>query len=124
MLTRGAAKRTVTLSNKAVEVLKKHQSDTDSHEGFVFKTATGNPISQRNLTRHFHSTLEKVGLPRISFHALRHTAATLMLQSNIDPRLVQEMLGHSTIVLTLDTYSHVIPDHHEEIASEIDKILG
>ena len=119
MLIRGAAKRTVTLSNKAVEVLKKHQSDTDSHEGFVFKTATGNPISQRNLTRHFHSTLEKVGLLRISFHALRHRAATLMLQSNIDPRLV-----HSTIVLTLDTYSHVIPDHHEKIASEMDNILG
>lgn len=119
-----AAKRTITLSNNAIDVLKRHQSDTDSYEGFVFKTSTGNPISQRKITRHFHSALDKAGLPRISFHTLRHTAATLMLQSNVHPRLVQEMLGHSTIVLTLDTYSHVIPDHPEEVAAEMDRIFG
>ena len=90
----------------------------------MFKTSTGNPVSQRNLTRHFHSALETVGLPKIRFHDLRHTAATLLLQANVHPKVVQEMLGHSTIVLTLDTYSHVIPSMQDEAADEMDRIFG
>ena len=81
-------------------------------------------FTQRNLTRHFHSALEKAGLPRTSFHTLRHTAATILLQANVHPKIVQEMLGHSTITLTLDTYSHVVPGHHEEAADEMEKIFG
>ncbi len=65
-----------------------------------------------------------LGLPSMPFHALRHTAATLLLQANVHPRLIQEMLGHSTIVLTLDTYSHVIPVHHDEAADEMERIFG
>jgi len=113
------AKRSISLSDKASEVLRQRQLD----EGFVFTTSTGRPISQRNLTRHFHGSLEKAGLKRMRFHDLRHTAATLLLQANIHPKIVQEMLGHSTIVLTLDTYSHVIPGLQDEAASEMDRIL-
>ena len=119
-----AANRTITIPKSVIKALKQHQIKTGALEGYVFTTSTGHPISPRNLTRHFHSVLKKIGLPRIPFHSLRHTFATILLQSNVHPRLVQEMLGHSTIVLTLDTYSHVIPDHHEEAANEMDEIFG
>lgn len=115
-----SARRTISLPDNVCNVLKEIEED----EGYVFKTATGNPISQRNLTRHFHKALEVVGLTRIPFHSLRHTAATILLQANVHPRLVQEMLGHSTIVLTLDTYSHVVPGHHDEAANEMEKLFG
>ena len=119
-----AANRTITLPESVIEALEQHQINAGASEGYVFTTSTGNPISQRNLTRHFHSVLKEIGLPKMPFHSLRHSAATILLQSNVHPRLVQEMLGHSTIVLTLDTYSHVIPDHHEEAANEMDEIFG
>lgn len=114
------AKRTIALPATVCLALKK----IEESRGYVFKTANENPISQRNLTRHFHKALEKAGLPRTSFHTLRHTAASILLQANVHPKIVQEMLGHSTITLTLDTYSHVIPGHHEEAAEEMEKIFG
>jgi len=68
--------------------------------------------------------LKKAGLPDIRFHYLRHTAATLMLQGNIHPKVVQERLGHSSINLTLNTYSHVLPNMQEDAANQIDSLLG
>lgn len=65
----------------------------------------------------------KDGLPDIRFHDLRHTAATLMLQQNIHPKVVQERLGHSDISLTLNTYSHVMPGLQEEAADKIDELM-
>ena len=57
------------------------------------------------------------------FHDLRHTAATLMLQENIHPKVVQERLGHSDISLTLNTYSHVLPGMQEEAATKLDELV-
>lgn len=114
------AKRTISLPDNVCRALKEIEED----EGFVFKSSAGTPISQRNLTRHFHGALVKAGIPKTSFHTLRHTAATILLQANVHPKLVQEMLGHSTITLTLDTYSHVIPGHHDEAANEMERIFG
>jgi integrase len=116
-----AAKRTITLSESVCEAIKEYCS---KGEGYVLTSSAGTPLSQRNLSRHFHRTLEKLGLPSVPFHALRHTAATLLLQANVHPGLVQQMLGHSTIVLTPDTYSHVIPGHHDEAAEEMERIFG
>jgi integrase len=53
--------------------------------------------------------LKRAGLPHIRFHDLRHTCATLLLSKNVHPKFVQELLGHATIAITLDTYSHVLP---------------
>lgn len=117
------ARRTITLPDTVIGVLKEQQL-ASGNEGLVFTTSTGRPVSQRNLTRHFHLALERLGLPRIRFHDLRHTAATLLLQGNVHPKVVQDMLGHSTVVLTLDTYSHVIPGMQDEAAEEMDKIFG
>jgi integrase len=117
------ARRTISLPDAALQTLKDYHLDV-SDEGLVFTTSSGRPISQRKLTRHFHSSLDKLGLTRIRFHDLRHTAATLLMQGNVHPKVVQDMLGHSTIVLTLDTYSHVIPGMQDEAAKEMDKIFG
>jgi integrase len=81
-------------------------------------------VSPRNLLRHFHQVLARVGLPRIRFHDLRHTAATLLLKEQAHPKFVQEMLGHSTIPLTLDTYSHILPDLQQAAADKMDTIFG
>lgn len=59
------------------------------------------------------NVLRKASLPEIRFHDLRHTCATLLLSKGIHPKIVQEILGHSTISITLDTYSHVLPNMQE-----------
>lgn len=58
------------------------------------------------------------------FHDLRHTAATLLLSSGVHAKMVQEMLGHSTIALTLDVYSHVTPTMHDEAAAAMERVLA
>ena len=67
-----------------------------------------NPSNLRQ--RSFAPLLKQAGLPRITFHDLRHTCATLLLSKGVNPKIVQEMLGHANISVTLDTYSHVLPD--------------
>jgi integrase len=67
---------------------------------------------------------EKAGLPRIRFHDLRHTAATLLLKQGTNPKVVQERLGRPTIAVTLDVYSHVLPDMQTEAAAKLDALLG
>jgi integrase len=68
--------------------------------------------------------LERAGLPRICFHDLRHTAATILLAQGVHPKVVQEMLGHSTITMTMDIYSHVTPTMQEEAAAKMEKATG
>ena len=68
--------------------------------------------------------LRKAGLPHIRFHDLRHTHATLMLSQGVHPKIVSERLGHSSITITLDTYSHVLPGLEEAAAERFDGILN
>ena len=68
--------------------------------------------------------LKDAGLPRIRFHDLRHTAATLLLGRGVHPKIVSEMLGHSTTAITLDLYSHVTPTMQREAAAIFDSVLG
>jgi integrase len=76
----------------------------------VFCSEEGTPLSIPNITyRYFRPILTKAKLPRIRLYNLRHTCATLLLIAEENPKVVSERLGHSTIVLTLDTYSHVLP---------------
>lgn len=76
------------------------------------------------LQRHFAPLCERLSLPPIRLHDLRHTAATLLLRNRIPAKVVQEMLGHSTVSMTLDTYSHVLPDMQSEAAASLDRLLG
>jgi integrase len=114
------SRRTIQLTEEAVRVLCEHLDRQVEHiqrlgdlyrdEGLIFASEVGTLINPTNLRqRSFGSLLKRVGLPKIRFHDLRHTCATLLLSRNVHPKFVQELLGHANIAITLDTYSHVIP---------------
>lgn len=96
----------------------------------MVQTSVGVPVSPRNLIRNYYRILDTIikehpDFPRIRFHDLRHTHATLLLKAGIHPKIVQERLGHSSINVTLDTYSHVLPNLQEAVLDTIgDSILG
>ena len=90
----------------------------------VFCGETGTPLSIPNLTyRYFRPILTRAGLPQIRLYDLRHSCATLLLIAEENPKVVCERLGHSTVVLTLDTYSHVLPTMQEKATSKLEKML-
>jgi integrase len=68
--------------------------------------------------------LKRANLPRVRFHDLRHTCATLLLSRNIHPKYVQELLGHANIAITLDTYSHVVPGMGDQAARAMEEMLS
>lgn len=112
------SKRSVTLPPYAAGILKAHCEGLEDKRSFIFTTSNGTPFSARNLVRHFKNVIEKTGLPNIRFHDLRHYHATYLLTQNVHPRVVQERLGHSSVTLTLSTYSHVLPGLQEEAAEK------
>ncbi len=90
----------------------------------VFANEVGHPIDARDLMdRSFRPLLEKAGLPRIRFHDLRHTAATLLLGQGVHPKIASEMLGHATVAVTLDLYSHVTPTMQRQAVEALDAVL-
>jgi integrase len=128
------SRRTIRLPQIVIRALKAHRTGqrterlaaggawTDS--GLVFTTAEGTPLDARNVTREFQSMLAAAGVPRVRFHDLRHTAATLLLSQGVDPRTIMETLGHSQISLTLNTYSHVLPALQIDAAAKLDAVLS
>jgi integrase len=115
------SKRSVRLTKEATRVLK----DQPRVGEWVFSTRVGTSLSTHNLTnRSWKPLLKKAGLPESTrFHDLRHTCATLLLTKGVHPKIVQEMLGHSSITITLDLYSHVLPDMQEKAVSAMEDIL-
>jgi integrase len=90
----------------------------------VFTTEVGTLINPTNLRkRSFAPLLKRAGLPHIRFHNLRHTCATLLLSRNVHPKYVQELLGHATITVTLDTYSHLMPGTGTHTAKAMEDTL-
>src|SRR5215211_2210705 len=118
--------RSIKLTPGAIEALHGHlgrqlkeierAGDRYQDQGLVFPAQTGTPMNGKNLTaRSFKPILVKAGLPRsVRLHDLRHTCATLLLGKGVHPKIVQELLGHATIAITLDTYSHVLPNMQSE----------
>jgi integrase len=76
------------------------------------------------IRRSFRPLLQKADLPIIRFHDLRHSAASLLLSLDVHPKIVQELLGHSQISLTLDTYSHVLPSLQAEAVNRLGALLS
>ena len=89
----------------------------------VFTTAVGTPIHPRNDYRAFREVLERANLRRIRVHDLRHTAASVLLAQGVPARVVMEILGHSQISVTLNTYAHVAPEVSREAATRLDEAL-
>lgn len=95
------------------------------HDGdFVFSTAVGTPLDGPNVTHRFQALLSAAGLPRMRFHDLRHACASLLLAQGVHPRVVMDVLGHSQISLTMNTYAHVIPALRNGAAAEMDAALS
>jgi integrase len=92
--------------------------------GLVFCREDGTPLWPRTFSRSFDHHVRDAGLPKIRLHDLRHTHATLALEAGIHPKVVQERLGHATIAITLDTYSHAIPAMQEDAAARIAALIG
>jgi len=127
------SRRLISISPSTVEVLKKHRVEQKKEMiqynyrdvyDLVFTTRTGKPVEPRNLREYFSFLSKKAGLPPIRFHDLRHTHATLLLQQGVHPKIVSERLGHSSISMTLDIYSHVIPSMQKEAAEMFDQIIA
>jgi len=95
------------------------------HEGGrALPTAPANPTQPPHGPAGSPRLLEKAGLPRIRFHDLRHTTATLLLSERVHPKIVAALLGHSTVQLTLDTYSHVVPSLAREAAAVLGRVAS
>jgi integrase len=95
------------------------------HEtGLVFTTPIGTPLDGTAVTKAFHRALDRAGLSQRRFHDLRHSCATLLLVQGVSPRVVMDVLGHSQIGLTMNTYSHVIPDLRRDAARRLEELLG
>lgn len=126
--------RTVVLGLSTFTKLKEHYKiqqqkklelkDQWKENDLIFPSSIGTPLDHRNLYREYKALLAEAGLPSIRFHDLRHTAASLMLQENIHPKILQEMLGHSDISLTLGTYSHILPGIQRDAANKLDDLLS
>ncbi len=128
------SRRSIALAPLAVNALDRHHTRqlekrlkalVWEESDLVFANEVGRPIEAQNLMRRsFYPLLERAELQRMRFHDLRHTAATLMLAQGVHPKVVQEMLGHSTVSLTLDTYSHVMPNMQAEAAAKMQVALS
>jgi integrase len=120
----GAASRALEEHLERQLKIMEHLGDLYRDQGLVFTTEVGTPINPSNLRkRSFAPLLRKAGLPRLRFHDLRHTCATLLLSKNIHPKYVQELLGHATVSITLDTYSHVLPGMGNQVADAMEDVL-
>ena len=103
---------------------KLSQSPHWKESGLACTTDIGTPISPRNLIRLFKSKTKEAGLPDIRFHDLRHGVASLLLEQNVHPKIVSERLGHSSVNLTLNTYSHIINPLNRVTADTMDDVVG
>jgi integrase len=92
--------------------------------GYVVTYLIGTAIEPGQFSKEFAKVVSRLGLPKIRVHDIRHICATLLLSQNVNPKLVQELLGHSQISVTLDLYSHVLPAMHHETARTMDRLFG
>jgi integrase len=127
--------RSIKLTPGAIEALRGHlgrqlkeierADGRYEDQGLVFPAKAGTPMNAKNLTaRSFKPLLVKAVLsPSVRLHDLRHTCATLLLGKGVHPKIVQELLGHATIAITLDTYSHVLPTMQSEAVKAMEEVL-
>lgn len=118
--------RTIHLDGRTVALLRRYREgeqaleaeveSTSGNQFLVFMRADGSWWNPPAISLAFRRAVEGAGVPRIRFHDLRHTHATLLLKAGVNPKVVSERLGHSSVTFTLDTYAHVIPGMQPEAA--------
>ena len=129
------SRRTIRLTKGAISALKAHLSrQLEEMErmgslyqpgGLIFATEGGTIVNPSNLrNRSFKPLLKRADLQPIRFHDLRHTCATLLLSKSVNPKVVSEMLGHASISITLDIYSHLLPDMQEKAIEALEEMLS
>jgi integrase len=128
------SRRTVDLTAIAIQALRGHRTRWIERRlllgekwrgtDVVFVSDVGSPLDPTGMAERLARQLVRANLPRIRVHDLRHTAATLALQQGVHPKVVQEMLGHSSITLTLGTYSHVLPPMRREAAERLNALFS
>jgi integrase len=120
-------RRLIELGGIAAEAIHAHRAEAlragrMGHQ-WVFCRDDGTPLNRFHIIAAYERLLRAAELPAIRFHDLRHTSATLLLQAGVHPKVVQERLGHSTIAVTMDTYSHVMPGMQRDAANRLDGVL-
>lgn len=126
--------RQIALDPRTVEALKAHRTAQVKEQlamgehyednGLVFSRPDGTPIHPDRASKMFNQLVARSGLRRIRLHDLRHTHATIALRAGIHPKVVSERLGHGSITITLDTYSHAIPAMQEEAAETVAALVN
>ncbi len=114
--------RRVSISPQAIEVLKAQKAKTNSE--YVFPSPTGGPISPDSVNNMLKRVLARASIPKVRFHDLRHTFATIALQNGVDIKTVSSVLGHFSAGFTLDTYAHVTTAAQKEAAVTMGNVLG
>jgi len=127
------SRRSISLPSVLVDALRRHRADQAElylslgtgwkEHGLVCSKLAGEPINPDTLTSGFASFVKTLDIPRVRFHDLRHTHATQLLKEGVHPKVAQERLGHATIAVTLDLYSHVMPGMQENAALRVDMAL-
>ncbi len=127
------SRRTLVMPAIIVERLREHEKRQVAEKlwagskwqetGLIFSNRSGGPTQARRVIEQFHGALDQAGMRRIRFHDLRHSCATLLLIQGVSPRVVMEVLGHSEIALTMNAYSHVVPELRREAAQRMQAIL-
>ncbi len=129
-----AGRRTLSLGEADLAKLREHKRRQAEErlalgpywadQGLIFPSSIGTPLERNALLTAFKTLLQAAGLPRVRFHDLRHTSATIQLAAGIPPNVVQQRLGHATIDVTLGIYSHVLRGMHEDAARRMDELLS
>ena len=125
--TKSGKPRMVDLPASAVELLRRQRIASAARRiepGYIFPGRDGGPWDPHNVSQRFRHFRYLAKIPGASFHSLRHTAATKMLELGVSPKVVQERLGHASISITLDLYSHVTPSLQAEAARRLDGALA
>ena len=112
----------MSIRQDAVEILRDQQRKTNSE--YVFPSSTGGPISPDSVIHMLHRVLKRAELPKIRFHDMRHTFATVALQNGVDIKTVSGMLGHYSAGFTLDTYALVTTQAQRQAANTMASILS
>lgn len=118
--------RVIALTQETIRWLETHrqeQSKQQPQAELVISSTEGGPLTPRVLHRLWQQLLQKWQLPRITFHDLRHTHASILLQQGVHPKVVSERLGHSSVHMTLNTYSHLLPHLQHDMVEPLDQLL-